>query len=978
MRPTAAAANRALTATAAVASPAKVRPTSAGGEAQSFSEKGNHNEARAQMLRSVQLRSQLRQQRIRERVEMATTAEAAYLNPNEQWESYLAKCGKWSPGGRRPSPERLRLAHQTAGRIFSEAAAEAEQAVVAMVGPSEAAAAMAASAGVGPAAQRETRAPIVDSHGMWVGEKMEQAYDGAAGASSAALWRNKEEQKLETRRLDFLAKAAERNAASGYMPTGSDTPAAITNAASGSGIAGMSSKTLSKAQRERSGVFDETAKRAPTPPGGRPQLTDVGQVNDAVGPGGVPRRPVAGMTSTELYTLQHQSHARAVAKKAADEAAGVASADLYSLTTEMKLEAEPSALKHGRPDQRVDCEVKTALQEPASMGIADYVPAGGGESLAVVSNAPAHYFDGAAGMSSAEVRKARSDLGQKRHTNPLEGGGSKPVESVTAAAAAPLRPPPVPRLAIAPGTYSFGGSPEKPQLTVDVSDGPAPHVAATAPSPGFAGQKSSLISKPANAWEARHVWSENVPRGGSPRGGFGEKKMSHLLAGGAGLTSGALAQKAGELKFETPVSPMGPRIKKGAAAIAAAAAAGAGSVQSAGPELFNGAAGLTSSKICEIGPGHVNKFDAGSPAKMAAAAERKAERSFTYVGRVPGEPTGAAGLTSQQIVERTLSEATAEQKRMSMLAAHAAQRTGFTSPSAPRVNAPPQLSASGAFSGAAGVSSDQMGKEVVKREFFERGVDRSVPGSGEQLQRGQASPSLRRSFVANSSAGVAAAIFGGEAPSIAQHRNSLTRVADGHGLSSQQVAMNRLVSRQAHGQPAGGKRSASEPRRRPSSGAEAGSLIYGNEFARGLDLDIGASSKMSAEASMGSKVAGRTSSELAMPREERNLSRPGNARDNMRSFGGLGGYMTGGCEPDRRHSVGQPDWKAAAVVPLSPARNFAPQANFAPPTPAGKASTWITSSSAVGAGWSPGSHVAQAQARFAFQPSSPGTRGIRA
>ena len=63
--------------------------------------------------------------------------------------------------------------------------------------------------------------------------------------------------------------------------------------------------------------------------------------------------------------------------------------------------------------------------------------------------------------------------------------------------------------------------------------------------------------------------------------------MSHLLAGGAGLTSGALAQKAGELKFETPVSPMGPRIKKGAAAIAAAAAAGAGSVQSAGPELFN-------------------------------------------------------------------------------------------------------------------------------------------------------------------------------------------------------------------------------------------------------------------------------------------------------------------------------------------------------------------------------------------------------
>ena len=57
--------------------------------------------------------------------------------------------------------------------------------------------------------------------------------------------------------------------------------------------------------------------------------------------------------------------------------------------------------------------------------------------LEVVSNAPSWKFHGAAGMTSGEVRKARSDLGQKRHTNPLdEGGASAPPAPVSVADAA--------------------------------------------------------------------------------------------------------------------------------------------------------------------------------------------------------------------------------------------------------------------------------------------------------------------------------------------------------------------------------------------------------------------------------------------------------------------------------------------------------------------------------------------------------------
>ena len=1048
MRPTAATATRTLLGS----SPAGLRAGSMAASAASMADLAvgsNLNaEARAQALRAVQLRSQLRQQRIKERVEQASTAEASYMNPAEQWESYLARCGKWSPNGRgrKPSPERLRLAHQTATRIFSEAAAEAEKAVVEALGPHEVAAAVAAQAGSGPA---ELRAPIVDSHGLWVGEKVEAALSGAAGASSTHLWRKKEEQKLEQRRLDFMAKAAERNAAaaSGMHPNGADS--SLSTVSNPDGVAGLSSQSLYKNQRERSGLLDEHAKRHPTPPGGRlgaeDHLFDTREVPVKGAVGGVaPRRAVAGMTSGEIIEANtskargHGAHKDAAALH--EGSAGVRSAELAAASTEMRLEAATATNAADRParahqpHQRLDCEVKAALVDghDTAHNVQD-------SSLNVVSNAPSSKFDGAAGMSSGEVRKVRSDLGQKRHTNPLDeggnGGGSGRGEeggaaggSVTAAAAAPVRPSPVPRLAIAPGTFSMGGSPEKGPLA---AEGLSMNGGQQQQEERFAGQKSSLITKPTNAWEARHLWSEQQPnrRPGSPRGGFGQQ-MSHSAAalqasGAMGMTSSQLAAKSTEIRLETAPASHQPR--SGAAAVAAASAAGGNSVEGAGRELFAGAAGLTSGKICEIGPGQVNKFDhhaSGSPGRP---------KPQQVVGRVPGAESGAAGLTSQQVAAKAISEQTAEPKPLSAMAAHAAQRSEFASGGG--IQRSSHISPSMYRSGAAGVTSDQKGIEVVKREFMESvarppavhtgsaAAERPAAGNTPRA-RGQASPTLRRSSFgfANSSAGVASAIFGGESAAIV--KASSDRLAalgvdfsqGAHGLSSSQVALNRLVSRQAVGAK-GGKRSASEPRRRPGEGGEvsdAGSLIYGNKHAqmeRNSQAMAGGPRAFAAEAALahGHKIAGRTSADLAIPREERRVSRMGNIADNLMGCGGLGGFMGGGGgAPEhtggnagnaaRRHSVGQA--LVAAQMPFSPARGCSPRA-IAPPAalqcnsparpaagmrvaspaarfgrenggspaagrPSNQSSTWVTSSSAVGAGWGSGSEVAQAQAQFRF------------
>ena len=102
------------------------------------------------------------------------------------------------------------------------------------------------------------------------------------------------------------------------------------------------------------------------------------------------------------------------------------------------------------------------------------------------------------------------------------------------------------------------------------------------------------------------MWSEQTK---APRGGFGDR-VSAAAGGGAGMTSDKIAMRAKEIKFEARSgSPVGPRLKPTTDGTGDAA-------------VFDGAAGLTSSKICEIGPGMVNKYDLTNSAKKGGSSPR--------------------------------------------------------------------------------------------------------------------------------------------------------------------------------------------------------------------------------------------------------------------------------------------------------------------------------------------------------------------
>ena len=74
------------------------------------------------LMQAVQLRQEMRMQRIRDRMVKAevSTSQAAFRDPDEQWGEYLAKCGSVGGKNRRLSCEEgLLRAHKTAERIFS-------------------------------------------------------------------------------------------------------------------------------------------------------------------------------------------------------------------------------------------------------------------------------------------------------------------------------------------------------------------------------------------------------------------------------------------------------------------------------------------------------------------------------------------------------------------------------------------------------------------------------------------------------------------------------------------------------------------------------------------------------------------------------------------------------------------------------------------------------------------------------------------
>ena len=99
-------------------------------------------------------------------------------------------------------------------------------------------------------------APVVDSHGLWVGERIESQLAGAAGATSTTLWRKKEEGMLEFKRHSYTAKSAAAAAAAAdgaADPHESRRPRRRRRRRA----AGASSKKLSKATFERGGLSSE-------------------------------------------------------------------------------------------------------------------------------------------------------------------------------------------------------------------------------------------------------------------------------------------------------------------------------------------------------------------------------------------------------------------------------------------------------------------------------------------------------------------------------------------------------------------------------------------------------------------------------------------------------------------------------------------------------------------------------------------------
>jgi hypothetical protein len=996
---------------------------------------GNEN-SRAAAARAAELRSELRKQRIRERSEEASTAEADFQDPRDQWGNYVQRCGKWSPTGRvrKPSPDKLRLAHNTRERIFSEQSANAEATMAEMAGGGlgpvldytaalEAADAEKAAAATPLLAQtspgRKPRPPTLDAFGRWVGEHVEAQFAGAAGTASRDMWKIKGENKLEFNRINFMTKsqtAAAEMVQFGYPEE--DPMAAVkaaeeaTTAAAAMRVAGVPSKSLYRKQRERDGLMDETGKPAlkEVPHPDRQQKITGGEAAPFAWPApgearavveeptpepvyrsSTPkgRRPVAGLTSKEVVEayMPWAPKQGVMVRGEQGKLAGVSSAELAAVTVESRLEA-PAVIKQDRTQE--GGEVKVALSDPEGKKLVGEGATATPKALDVASNAPEACFIGAAGMNSAMIRKSKMLVGHpvkhvdhdllmgakgllpEPHPNMAASVSSKQQPSqpppppavdvsdaqpMLSSTSAPKSPAPVPPLGGAFRAAGIGADsdrPEQPQPTAEQMRPPSPVKGgfgrAASPRAGsprrsavdgrYAGARSSEMQRPTNAWEVRHLWSEQAV---APKGDFGAAHVMHKEGGASGMTSKQLAASQKELKFETTYRPTDAEHRA-----------------CSSPGRLNGAAGLTSSKITEIGVGIVNKFD--EPANDAAA-KGQAQAAAKKL-------EGASGMTSHAIaVAKIKEQGVAEEPKahLSVLAAHAAQARALGSPKGPSL----KLEGTKEFGGAAGISSETMGKAAANREFIS---DESIY----QVAARAASPDRRNSRGQgnNSSEGVYAVFGGSEVPSRVMTPTQ-AGVDFSHGMSSRALAIRKLVG-MSFEKP---KRSASEPRRRPTSGGDdAGSLLYGNVFGGGRESHFqhkpaGGESpgplRPKESPAAGARVEERRSSRMARP-------------DNLWSSGGLGGFMGGGMEAVRRRDS-MPSSRDRGAIEGSSAKGWSPgrgsnmrasSDNVRLSLGGMGESRMVTSASAIGAGWSPHQSVAQAQA--SFQPPPSPVRGLRA
>ena len=808
-----------------------------------------------------------------------STSQAAFKAPEEQWVDYIEKCahvsGKWDSNRRANTEEALSRAHKTTERIF----------------PNDK---------TGASAARAPDAPIVDSHGLWVGSSVEDKLKDAAGASSAAMWQKKAEIKSDVAKKT----SAPALAAVGAFATGATEGAYRAEnpnaAAMPTDVAGASSAQLCKVQREMHGMMTDglAAGRAEPREG-----ADAARAGSPVG-------KVAGLTSADCYMANQGKRSKSPAPTRTQVHAHAAgSAGLTSSQTgeravqdfaNARLESGPPAVRAEMAVRDYTSEIAISGAESSKLGAeANHVMRGSdAKASEVASAAPAKCWDGAAGMNSAQVRRAKTGT-ERRHGSPLLGHGERDTLHLG-------------RLERdIGGTIEAGGTAEGARAPLAVSVAPSAEP--------YAGARSSHLNRPSTAYEARHLWSETAPRE-RPQGSFGAR-VPLAAAGGAGLTSDQLASTT--LAFEAAHKPM---LRKTPSPVASGPSAGGAGVCSA-------ALALSKTELT---------FDRTKPLRKTEA---------TMQGLSATQKSAAAGASSKAIGDHAVASLSLDLGdvkatkiplgELSLTAAHlnSPQRApGGAHDGARRPHSAGKAPGTAArFHDAAGVSAAALAKREAKKEYVADEVRAETLGRPSNPWVGSVS-------------GVAATVFGGDDAAAAAVAASAEftagrkaqadpRLLDGRmGMASGDIALGRCVSRGAHEHHLAGvaarPRAASEPRRRPSAaeGSNAAALIFPNHADEPQQHAARAASpaalrKQSAAAAAAEGVtAGATSSHLSS-----------NNRESRRSVGGgrvgtissLGGYMTGpmladwdaapSAAPARQYTLSGQSYEPRAA---SPSRGF--------------------------------------------------------
>ena len=760
------------------------------------------DDVRAKMMEAVQLRAEMRKQRILERVAAAkeatpaSTSQAAFKDPSEQWVDYVEKCahvsGKWDANRRANTAEALTRAHKTANRIFPERGGDGAP-----------------------------EAMFVDSHGRWVGAEVETKLDGAAGASSASMWRAKREIATDVP----LAPKAHGSASVGDLAMGFSEGAYKTENGrrTSTGTAGAPSEKLAKQAREAhgmaaadnaDGIFAGRAVEA----AGQQLQQQHHQLLERVGEGG----RIAGLTSGDVHLLNHARRSKSPAPTRAQLAAhaagscGMTSDQVNRQAVDVRLEVGTCAVPS-----------KTAAAKDIGVEAGRVLSGTEGAGAEIASAAPARHFEGAAGMNSAQMRRVKTET-ERRHCSPLLGHGERDIgASATASLVAP---------------------------TATVLS------AATANAEQYAGARSSHLNRPSTAFEARHLWSETVPKGG-----FGAKAAA--TPSGAGLTSGQLGR--GSAGFDGGEQQQRPMLRK---------------VDRTGSPIAGGA-GMRSADLAAAS--HDLYFEIDKRHKT----EKRHDSS-----------AGAAGASSKAIGDRAVPALALDVSDVPKGA------------SVPRLDLPPSKAPLGDITAAACNSPAKRGPLLKSTAAAEKsaGVSSTVAAKREAQKDHLADqPSSRtrlNPWQTSAVTGVAATVFGAESAVT----GVVARVpvpAEGRiGMLSAEIALGRLPSRSAHehhlqGHAGSKSRAASEPRRRVSAdGANAFALIFPTEAMAG-GIAVAASHHESA-------MAAATRAALWDAARSRAGAEAGSCEASFEpravapSAGATSTHLAGGARESRRHSGG--------------------------------------------------------------------------